>query len=317
MAADHALAFEVITAEGKYATANEKENADLFWALKGGGPATFAVVTSVTVKTFPEIKTAGTIININSTHTRDSALFWKAVDAFHGLANHYVDHGIFVYYELMELRLHIQPFVAPNMNAEQLRKVLKPLFEKLDALKVPYDTTTKEFNTFFDLYIDLFEDEKAGDNTIVGGRFFHRKDIENNQPALTEAFKTAVQPPGWDIPGILIGHIVGPGVGNPTVDNAIHPGWRQASSFSISVVNVPRDASKVVKAQAWNTLTNVVDAALIRASPRGGAYVNEVSIHCVGRQRPRSELILSLGKPRGAELADRVLGTQLRPTAQD
>ena len=278
MAADHALSFDVVTADGQYVCANANENPDLFWALKGGGPATFGVVTSVTVKTFAEVPAAGTIININSTHTNDSALFWKAVDAFHGLANHYVDHGIYAYYELMELRLHIQPFVAPNMTPAQLTQVLNPLFEKLDALQIPYSTVTKGFSTFFDLYIDMFEGENAGDNTIVGGRFFTRKDIAENQPALTKAFKNATSPPGWNLPGILVGHIVGPGIGNPVADNAIHPGWRQASSFSISVVIVPTDASKTVKKDAWNILTNVVDAALIKAAPNGGAYVNEVSL---------------------------------------
>lgn len=286
MAADHALAFEVVTAEGKYVTANAKENSDLFWALKGGGPATFGIVTSVTVKTFPELKTAGTILNINSTHTTNSTLFWQAVDAFHGLANTYVDHGIFVYYELSELRLHIQPFVAPEMNAAQLKAVLQPLFLKLDALQVPYDTRTKEFNTFFDLYIDLFEDEKAGDSTIVGGRFFNRDDITNNQPALTASFKSAVKPPGYDLSGIIIGHIVAPGVGNPIVDNAIHPGWRQASSFSIIVVNVAKDASQSKKREAWNALNNV-NNGFISASPNGGAYVNEVSSKIPKQEDPK------------------------------
>jgi hypothetical protein len=157
MAADHALSFDLVTADGQYVCyvcANAKENPDLFWALKGGGPGTFGVVTSVTVKTFAELPVAGAIININSTHTTDSALFWKAVDAFHGLANHYVDHGIFVYYELMELRLHIQPIVAPNMTAAQLTEVLKPLFDKLDTLRVPYSTSTKEFSNFL-TYISI------------------------------------------------------------------------------------------------------------------------------------------------------------------
>ena len=275
MAADHALSFDVITAEGKAVTANAKQNSDLFWALKGGGPATFGIVTSVTVKTFPELPCAGTSLNINFTHTTDSTLYWKGVEAFHSFANLYVDNGMFVYYELSELRLHVQPFVAPNMNAAQMKTVLAPLFAKLDAIGIGYETVTKDFPTFFDLYIDMFEDEGAGDSTIVGGRFFNRKDIEENNAGLVEAFKVAVNPPNW-LPGIIIGHIVGPGHGNPKVDNAIHPGWRQASSFSITVVNMPDNASKAQKAVAESIVTDVIGAKLIEASPRGGAYVNEV-----------------------------------------
>lgn len=274
MAADHALEFEMVTADGETVTANAAENSDLFWALKGGGPATFGIVTSVTVKTHEELPVAGAFLNINSTHTQDSDLFWQAVDAFHGLANLYVDNDMFVYYELSELRLHIQPFTAPNMNKAELEEALAPLYEKLDGLGVAYDTGVKEFDTFFEMYTDLFEDETGGDTTIIGGRFFARDDIENNQAELTQAFRTAVQPPDYDLSGILIGHIVGPGVNNPSVDNSIHPKWRDASSFSIAVLNVATDASLAEKEQAWDVLTNTVDAGLIAASPNGGAYVS-------------------------------------------
>jgi hypothetical protein len=274
MAADHALEFEMITSKGEVVTANAAENPDLFWALKGGGPATFGIVTSVTVKTHEELPVAGAFLDVNFTHTTDSDLFWKAADAFHGLANHYVDNDMFVYYELSELRLHIQPFTAPNKNAAQLKEALQPLYEKLDNLGVNYSTGIKEFDTFFDMYIDMYEDETGGDTTIIGGRFFSRDDIENNQPELTKAFRTAVRPPNYDLGGILIGHIVGPGVNNPTVDNAIHPLWRDASSFSIAVLNVAEDASLAQKERAWDVLTNTVDAGLIAAAPGGGAYVS-------------------------------------------
>jgi FAD/FMN-containing dehydrogenase len=96
MGADNVLSFEAITAEGEYVIANADENPDLFWALKGGGPSTFAVVVSITVKTFPEVPVAGTIININSTHTNDTKVFNRGFTIFHNLANHYVEHGMFV-----------------------------------------------------------------------------------------------------------------------------------------------------------------------------------------------------------------------------
>jgi hypothetical protein len=47
LAADQALSFDVITADGVFRKANARENPDLFWALKGGGPSTFAAIVSV------------------------------------------------------------------------------------------------------------------------------------------------------------------------------------------------------------------------------------------------------------------------------
>jgi hypothetical protein len=45
------LEAEVVTADGKARIANACQNADLFWALKGGGGGSFGVVTRVTLRT--------------------------------------------------------------------------------------------------------------------------------------------------------------------------------------------------------------------------------------------------------------------------
>ncbi|MFG3036805.1 FAD-binding oxidoreductase [Streptomyces sp. NPDC048330] len=52
LACDNLLAVELITAEGKHVHADAEENADLFWALHGGG-GNFGVVTSLTLRTHP------------------------------------------------------------------------------------------------------------------------------------------------------------------------------------------------------------------------------------------------------------------------
>jgi FAD/FMN-containing dehydrogenase len=52
MTIDNLVSVEVITAEGKKIRASESENADLFWALRGGG-GNFGVVTEFEFKLFP------------------------------------------------------------------------------------------------------------------------------------------------------------------------------------------------------------------------------------------------------------------------
>lgn len=46
-------AIEFVTAEGKKVIANDKENADLFWAARGCGPGMFAVATRFHLKCYP------------------------------------------------------------------------------------------------------------------------------------------------------------------------------------------------------------------------------------------------------------------------
>lgn len=52
-ALDQVLEVEVVTADGSIKRANENQNSDLFWALRGAG-ASFGVVTEFVVKTHPE-----------------------------------------------------------------------------------------------------------------------------------------------------------------------------------------------------------------------------------------------------------------------
>lgn len=46
LACDNLLSVDVVTADGRFLTANESQNADLFWAVRGGG-GNFGVVTSL------------------------------------------------------------------------------------------------------------------------------------------------------------------------------------------------------------------------------------------------------------------------------
>jgi len=52
MTVDNLLAMDVVTANGKLIRANKKENADLFWALRGGG-GNFGIVTRFKFKLHP------------------------------------------------------------------------------------------------------------------------------------------------------------------------------------------------------------------------------------------------------------------------
>lgn len=66
------LEAEVVLADGSVVVANEHQNADLFWALKGGGGGTFGIVTRLTLRTYELPRTVGGV-NGKLTATSDAA----------------------------------------------------------------------------------------------------------------------------------------------------------------------------------------------------------------------------------------------------
>ena len=81
MAADQVLNYEVVTADGRFVTANAKENPDLFWALRGGGGSTYGVVTSATIKAHPDMRVTSTTFSY-STKTIPHESFWAGFRAY-------------------------------------------------------------------------------------------------------------------------------------------------------------------------------------------------------------------------------------------
>lgn len=81
MAADQVLEWEVVTADGVHLIANREKNADLYWALSGGGGGTYGVVLSMTSKAHQDTHTAGANLTFASAGMSQEA-FYSLVDTF-------------------------------------------------------------------------------------------------------------------------------------------------------------------------------------------------------------------------------------------
>jgi FAD/FMN-containing dehydrogenase len=97
LTADQVLEWEVVTTTGQLLVASLVSNADLYWALCGGGGGTYGVVVSVTVKLHDPLPVALAALSFaaltTATGTQD---FWFAVKTFIGLLPAMTDDGLHV-----------------------------------------------------------------------------------------------------------------------------------------------------------------------------------------------------------------------------
>ncbi|THH14234.1 hypothetical protein EW146_g6074 [Bondarzewia mesenterica] len=66
---DRVVQFKVVTPDGKYRVANECQNQDLFWALRGGGGGTFGVVLETSSRVEPKFSLIAASIKFTQTST--------------------------------------------------------------------------------------------------------------------------------------------------------------------------------------------------------------------------------------------------------
>jgi len=79
MACDALVSVDVVTADGNFITASKEENADLFWAVRGGG-GNFGVVTSFEYQLYP----VGPIVTL-------CAPFYRLADDAPDIVHHWTD----------------------------------------------------------------------------------------------------------------------------------------------------------------------------------------------------------------------------------
>ncbi|CAK7203751.1 hypothetical protein SEUCBS139899_006498 [Sporothrix eucalyptigena] len=277
LAADNVLAFDAILASGKQVQINSDSNPDLFWALKGGGPGTFAAITAVTVKTHPTVPVTGATLSI----AYGQSNFWKAVEAFHDQAPALVDAGFYIAYSITKQRgFSVQPFVAPNTTVDQFNTLTAPLFKQLTALNITYtqSKTATSYPTFDDLYHALFSTvaDAGGGRSLMSGRLISKNDITKNGTAINSAISALV-----DAGHLFVGVAVNPGHAVPDPDasiSAVHPVWRSAATSTFWEYEPAPCLSEAGRLQALQSLTQLGNA-LREATPSSAVYANEGDVN--------------------------------------
>lgn len=166
------LEAEIVTADGKLLVANQCQNQDLFWAIRGGGGGTFGVVTKMTIKTHTLPKTLGVIMGKIKANSDEA--FKKLIAVFvkfypDNLNNqHWGEQIAFKPDNSIDLLLMYQ-----NLKESEAVDTFKPIQQFVDKNQDDYSIELKSMpiksNKFWDMdymqkhYPELVSQNKAKD----------------------------------------------------------------------------------------------------------------------------------------------------------
>lgn len=294
MAADQLLAMEVVLPDGRFVTASNSSNADLFWALRGGGGSTFGVVTSITVKAYPRMPVAvATFSFVGGSGTNISSdTFWDAIAAYASYFPQFNDLGFYEYFQILltgedSYVFNMAPFFAPTRTADELATLIAPMLADFSALGVSVSALTYySYDNFYDAWDLHFPLESVGVTYIkTASRLFPRDNFvggnssstDADAKALFNATIAAIRSTVAEGATLLAFNIAAsPKTGYP--DNSINPAWRKTSLHAIQAITWSTDANITTIAESSLKLTNDWMQRWRDVSPDAGAYMSEADI---------------------------------------
>ncbi|PVH95554.1 FAD binding domain-containing protein [Periconia macrospinosa] len=276
MAADHVLSVELVTSSGALVTADRDTNADLFWAVRGGGGSTYGVVASMVIKAFPQIKVTTMRYNMTTGGNFTKNKFWEAQKAYVDEFEHYADLGYYAYYRIRHVNGEIfhdmTSWVAPNKTEAEFRASIAPLMQKWKALDVPFEPIIEQYDNFADAWEAGFPQEAWTWNMRQASRFFSRSVISHNA---TRAITFNAIREVFDAGASLIMFNIRNPPGSASIDNAVNPAWRDVLMFAIMFVTwSPSDSAEYVT-QLSRNLTYEWNPKWTALTPGGGTYMSE------------------------------------------
>jgi hypothetical protein len=283
MAADHVVAVQVVTADGRFLTVSEVEHPDLFWALRGGGGGTFAVVTSVIIRAHPklDVVTAKWVLDA-STNGVDA--FWIGTKKFFDVFLDWADNGIYSFFVMGKTPapfLNMMFLFAPNHTMESYSRIVKPFFDYLDVrnitLTIPH--TSVAHTSFYSAYQATWGASSFPiglDNSLPANRIVPRVNFKEKYNATFALIKDHVMSGKH-----FLGYHKAP-KRYANTNNAVSPAWRECAMLLVTSSNKVLDhstpeglafANKDLQEnilQPWRDLTPVAEG--------GGTYLNEASV---------------------------------------
>ena len=286
MGADQVLSIDIVLPNGRFITADKTHHSDIFWAVRGGGGATFGVVTSMTVKVHPKTVYSGLTFFVTSgddslanmsTDAFISGLeaYWRRFPDYAPVEGHYGYSSVFPRFDgIPGYTWEFHPWLAPNTTLADFKKTVAPLLAEWEEIGFTVEPEFFEYDNFLTSWQEHFPNEAvANANLRTGSRLIPAKNWED--PSLLN--KTiAVLKNVMQGSALIMYNIVGKKQSG--VDNAVNPAWRD-NLFYVIVGSSWTDDSTPAEIEAANKAITYTTLAKLRSVTEGaGSYLNEADI---------------------------------------
>ncbi|RYP39365.1 hypothetical protein DL768_010721 [Monosporascus sp. mg162] len=275
LAADNVLEWEVVTGEGKHVVATPEKNADIYWALSGGGGGTYGVVLSMTAKVHPDGPVTGPILAFHSPAVGNET-FWKAIGIFY---KHLPDilRGTNNSAQFNTWNNDFSAlFVFLDQSPAAVNTTLGPLLAELDSIRMPYTLTVGQTTNFRDYYNSIYGPLPYGlspPSTSLNSRLIPEWVVvdPNANKKLLDAVRLTTNTGEFHVACTAADL-------NKTdhSDNAVLPAWRQSIFACNMVVFWNWTAPLSDNLERKNRMVSQYAPAMDAATPGSGVYLNEI-----------------------------------------
>ncbi|KAF1831498.1 FAD binding domain protein [Decorospora gaudefroyi] len=269
--ADQVLEWEVVRVDGgELVKATPRVNPDLYWALSGGGGGTFGIVVSMTVKAYPEERSAAANLSFSSSGVALD-VFYGAVAAFQNCLPALSEAGGVAIYVVQGTVFALSPAMLPGGSKESLDALIEPALVKLRSLNMSYAYTSMESPSYHEAYHAMVSPSETA-YFQIGSRVLPQHTLTENSHQLTQAIRK-VNSYGAGVGGLSF---QAPNPNKPTRRNSVNPKFR-SSAVSVTVGTIWSNTDWDLNLANQELMTNVLIPAIDRVAPGWStAYLNEV-----------------------------------------
>ncbi|PWN86912.1 FAD-binding domain-containing protein [Acaromyces ingoldii] len=287
---DNVLEMQVVTGKGQYLTASRCQNADLFYAMRGGGGGTFGVIMSMTTRAQPRLNLQVAYIRFVSANLDSVRGFLKVlIENARSIAQD--GWGGYIEPAAMSTQASGLVLFTPKLNNAAAKASMKNVTDYVAALtsaNVILNNEVDEGGTFFSAYNKYLvpNEELVGLGTAIGSRLIPTANFVGaaNQQTLLDALMNVVNTVEQPFPlaepllytyGAPLQFLVTtPYNYKDDGTSAVTPAWRN-SLWHVFINSAFSNEASATEISAAFQRSHTAADFLRKITPTSGAYLNE------------------------------------------